>query len=69
MKFFKLAWDAVGSEFASRHVQYEMFYAGAAFVTKGHSYRTYDWDGAAALFGRMMDGYSLEDSLGKSGGK
>ena len=37
MKFFKLAWDAVGSEFASRHVQYEMFYAGASFVTRGHS--------------------------------
>ena len=69
MKFFKLAWDAVGSEFASRHVQYEMFYAGAAFVTKGHSYRTYDWDGAAELFGRMMESYSLEDSLAKPGGK
>ncbi len=24
VKFFKLAWDAVGSEFASRHLQYEM---------------------------------------------
>ena len=35
VKFFKLAWDAVGSEFASRHTQYEMFYAGATFVTKG----------------------------------
>ena len=46
VKLFKLAWDAVGSEFASRHTQYEMFYAGADFVTKGHSYRTYDWDGA-----------------------
>ena len=69
VKFFKLAWDAVGSEFASRHVQYEMFYAGAAFVTKGHSYRTYDWDGAAELFGRIMESYSLEDSLAKPGGK
>jgi 4-hydroxyphenylacetate 3-monooxygenase len=45
-----------------------MFYAGAGFVTKGHSYRTYDWDGAAALFGRMMNSYSLQDSLDKSGG-
>jgi 4-hydroxyphenylacetate 3-monooxygenase len=42
VKFFKLAWDAVGSEFASRHTQYEMFYAGATFVTKGHSFRTFD---------------------------
>ncbi len=49
VKFFKLAWDALGSEFASRHLQFEMFYAGAGFVTKGHSYRTYDWDGATKL--------------------
>src|SRR5215469_8589540 len=31
VKFYKLAWDAIGSEFASRHTQYEMFYAGATF--------------------------------------
>ena len=34
-------WDAIGSEFGSRHQQYEMFYAGARFVTAGHSFRTY----------------------------
>ena len=61
VKLFKLAWDAVGSEFASRHTQYEMFYAGADFVTKGHSYRTYDWDDAAALAGRLLAGYNLKD--------
>jgi 4-hydroxyphenylacetate 3-monooxygenase len=63
VKFFKLAWDAVGSEFASRHTQYEMFYAGAGFVTKGHSYRTYDWDRAATLLNRLLDSYQLEDEL------
>ena len=46
-----------------------MFYAGASFVTKGHSYRTYDWDGAAQLFGRMMNSYSLQDSLDNWGEK
>jgi len=61
VKLFKLAWDAVGSEFASRHTQYEMFYAGADFVTKGHSYRTYDWNGATALAARLMAGYNLKD--------
>jgi 4-hydroxyphenylacetate 3-monooxygenase len=59
VKFFKLAWDAVGSEFASRHTQYEIFYAGAGFVTKGHSYRTYDWDRATGLVDKLMDGYDL----------
>ncbi|HLZ03111.1 MAG TPA: 4-hydroxyphenylacetate 3-hydroxylase N-terminal domain-containing protein [Bradyrhizobium sp.] len=59
VKFYKLAWDAVGSEFGSRHQQYEMFYAGATFVTKGHSYRTYDWAGADRLVQGMLDSYDL----------
>jgi 4-hydroxyphenylacetate 3-monooxygenase len=63
VKFFKLAWDAVGSEFASRHTQYEMFYAGATFVTKGHSFRTFDWDRCTQLVDRVLDGFSLEDEL------
>src|SRR5271165_3384425 len=66
VKFFKLAWDAVGSEFASRHTQYEMFYAGATFVTKGHSFRTFDWDRCTQLVDRMLDSYSLEDELSES---
>lgn len=53
--FLKMAWDAIGSEFASRHVQYEMFYAGAQFVTAGHSYRTYHWDEAARLVKEMLE--------------
>jgi 4-hydroxyphenylacetate 3-monooxygenase len=59
VKFLKLAWDAVGSEFASRHTQYEMFYAGATFVTKGHSFRTYDWERAAGMVDRMLGSYDL----------
>jgi 4-hydroxyphenylacetate 3-monooxygenase len=66
VKFYKLAWDAVGSEFGSRHLQYEMFYAGATFVTKGHSFRSYNWDAAGALLNRMLDGYSLDDELTSS---
>jgi len=60
VKFFKLAWDAVGSEFASRHTQYEMFYAGAGFVTKGHSFRTYDWGSATGLVEKLLATYDLE---------
>jgi 4-hydroxyphenylacetate 3-monooxygenase len=57
VKLFKLAWDAVGSEFASRHEQYEMFYAGAGFVTKGHSFRSYDWARATDMVERMLASY------------
>jgi 4-hydroxyphenylacetate 3-monooxygenase len=59
VKFYKLAWDAVGSEFGSRHHQYEMFYAGATFVTKGHSFRTYDWRQADSLLQTMLDSYDV----------
>jgi 4-hydroxyphenylacetate 3-monooxygenase len=63
VKFYKLAWDAIGSEFASRHTQYEMFYAGAGFVTKGHSYRTYDWEAATGLVDRLLASYNLQEEL------
>jgi 4-hydroxyphenylacetate 3-monooxygenase len=60
VKFYKLAWDAVGSEFGSRHQQYEMFYAGATFVTKGHAFRTYNWDDATRLLDAVLGSYELE---------
>ena len=59
VKLFKLAWDAVGSEFGSRHQQYEMFYAGANMVTRGHAFRTYDWDRAVGMVDRFMSAYDL----------
>jgi len=67
VKFLKAAWDAVGSEFGSRHTQYEMFYAGAKFVTSGHSYRTFDWGGAASMVDGLMSGYDLASELAKGG--
>jgi 4-hydroxyphenylacetate 3-monooxygenase len=59
VKIFKLAWDAVGSEFASRHTQYEMFYASATFVTRGHAFRTCDWDAATGLVEHFLARYDL----------
>ena len=64
VKFLKAAWDAIGSEFGSRHTQYEMFYAGARFVTTGHSYRTFDWAGATGMVDDLMNSYQLADELG-----
>jgi 4-hydroxyphenylacetate 3-monooxygenase len=63
VKFFKLAWDAIGSEFASRHSQYEMFYAAPNFVNKGHSFRTYDWKSATGMVDTLMNSYALKDEL------
>jgi 4-hydroxyphenylacetate 3-monooxygenase len=55
VQFFKLAWDAVGSEFASRHLQYEKFYAGAQFVTRGHAFRSFDWVAAGRQVEQMLE--------------
>lgn len=70
VKFMKAAWDAIGSEFGSRHTQYEMFYAGARFVTAGHSYRTFDWAGATGLVDGLTGSYDLASELarGPNGG-
>ncbi|MGY4498658.1 4-hydroxyphenylacetate 3-monooxygenase [Bradyrhizobium sp. GM24.11] len=64
VKFLKAAWDAVGSEFGSRHTQYEMFYAGAQFVTAGHSYRTYAWDNAESLVKGLLASFALDNPQG-----
>jgi len=60
VKFYKLAWDAVGSEFASRHTHYEMFYSGAPFVIKAHAFRTYDWERATAMVDGFLGSYELD---------
>jgi 4-hydroxyphenylacetate 3-monooxygenase len=62
VKFLKAAWDAIGSEFGSRHTQYEMFYAGAQFVTAGHSFRTYAWDDAELLVRTLLSSFTLADA-------
>ena len=53
IKLYRLAWDLIGSEFASRHHQYEMFYAGAPSVSKGHAFRNYRFEEAVA----QVDGF------------
>ena len=59
VKLLKLVWDVIGSEFGGRHTQYEMFYSGAQFVVRGHSSRTYDWDGSKGLVNTILDRYDL----------
>lgn len=62
VKLMKLAWDAVGSEFGSRHLQYEMFYSGAPFVTRGNAFRFFNWDGAKGAVDEFMGSYGLPES-------
>lgn len=59
VKLFKLAWDAIGSEFAGRHHQYEMFYAGAPFVARGYAMRNYGYEEALESADSFLAGYGL----------
>ena len=45
----RLAWDFIGTEFGSRHQQYEKFYGGAPFLVKQNVYRSYDFKRATDL--------------------
>ena len=61
VKLFKLAWDVIGSEFAGRHQQYEMFYAGAPFVVRGvYAFRNFGYDAAVGEVEDFLAGYSVE---------
>jgi 4-hydroxyphenylacetate 3-monooxygenase len=50
----RLLWDFLGSEFGSRHQQYEKFYGGASFLVKTNVYRNYDWKRAGALVDQAL---------------
>jgi 4-hydroxyphenylacetate 3-monooxygenase len=59
-KLMKLAWDLIGSEFASRHLQYEMFYAGPKHVTRGRASHYFGWDVALASADRCLREFGRE---------
>lgn len=61
IKLLKLAWEMIGSEFAGRHQQYEMFYAGAPFVAQTYACLNYDFRDALALVQQCLAGYDLPD--------
>jgi hypothetical protein len=52
-------WDALGSEFGSRHVQYEMFYAGEPAAIQGREFRSFDWAAAEALVDHCLASYDI----------
>lgn len=45
----RFAWDFIGSEFGSRHQQYEKFYGGASFLIKQNVNRSFDYQRATGL--------------------
>jgi 4-hydroxyphenylacetate 3-monooxygenase len=57
MKLLNLAWDLLGSDFAGRHMQYEKFYAGPAFVMNSYSNLTAPWGEWGGIVDGLLAGY------------
>ena len=60
----RLAWDLIGSEFGSRHQQYEKFYGGASFLVKQNVYRNFDFGRATALVDAALNLPPIRDEAG-----
>jgi 4-hydroxyphenylacetate 3-monooxygenase len=57
VKLLKLVWDFVGTEFAGRQLQYEMFYSAAQPVVNTRMFRSYDWQRGTAAVDRCLGEY------------
>lgn len=51
----RLLWDFLGTEFGSRHQQYEKFYGGSSFIVKQNVYRNFDFKRAGALVDKALN--------------
>ena len=59
MKFLKMGWDLLGSDFAGRHQQYERFYAGPAFINTLYSFIECPWDEMTGTVDRVLAEYDV----------
>jgi 4-hydroxyphenylacetate 3-monooxygenase len=50
-----LLWDFLGTEFGSRHQQYEKFYGGSSSIVKQTVYRNFDFKRATALVDKALN--------------
>ena len=57
IKLLKLVWDFVGTEFAGRQLQYEMFYSASQPVVNRRMFRSYDWASAKEMVDRCLGEY------------
>jgi 4-hydroxyphenylacetate 3-monooxygenase len=56
-QLFKLAWDLLGTDFGGRHLQYERFYMGPAFVVRSHNSRECDWQEIDSYVDTLLASY------------
>ena len=54
VRLLKLLWDFVGTEFAGRQLQYEMFYSAAQHISDARIFNSYDWDAGRELVDKCL---------------
>ncbi|HZK15379.1 MAG TPA: 4-hydroxyphenylacetate 3-hydroxylase C-terminal domain-containing protein, partial [Solirubrobacterales bacterium] len=54
VRLLKLLWDFVGTEFAGRQLQYEMFYSAAQHICDSRIFNSYDWGAGRELVERCL---------------
>jgi 4-hydroxyphenylacetate 3-monooxygenase len=55
VRLLKLMWDFVGTEFAGRQLQYEMFYSAAQHVADARVFHAYDWEIGLEMVDRALE--------------
>ena len=61
-RFMTMAWDYLGSELASRHGQYEKFYAGPQFVHAFYNFGNCPWDRYKGVVENVMQEMPVPDA-------
>ncbi len=61
MKLFKLAWDLIGSEHASRATFYEKFFVGPAFSVRNYNFINAPWDELEGVAQDLMASYDVPE--------
>ena len=63
MKLFKLAWDLIGSDHASRATSYEKFFVGPAFAVRNYNFINAPWDELHQIAEDFMATYGYEGTV------
>ena len=67
MKLFRLAWDLVGSDHASRATSYEKFFVGPAFAVRNYNFVNAPWDELHAVVEGFMGTYGTDGRGSEAG--
>jgi 4-hydroxyphenylacetate 3-monooxygenase len=62
MKLFKLAWDLIGSDHASRATSYEKFFVGPALAVRNYNFINAPWDELHRIAEDFMATYGYGDT-------